>query len=274
MLLWSVLVSLAGAGLAYIRRDLTGNGFWGAVAVGTLIAYFGGWAWFAILAVFFISSSWLTSFKTDAKRDVQQDFAKGRPRDLGQVLANGFLGAILAVLFAAFDQRPVFFIAFLGVMATTTADTWATELGVLGRGRVWSIWSGQLVKAGTSGGVSLVGILAGLAGALTVGLAGEIGVILAAEPIIPVRYPLIAATNGGFFGCMFDSLLGATLQSRYRCTVCQKVTEKNRHCEEECQLVGGWAWMNNDLVNFISSLLGGLVAVLFIMLYLIIQLSH
>lgn len=268
MLLWSLLISLIGAVLAYLRRDLTADGFWGALAVGTITAGFGGWTWFAVLAAFFISSSLLTSFKGNQKRQIEKQFSKTRPRDLGQVLANGGLAALLAVMFAASNQRPVFFVVFLGVMATANADTWATELGVLSRGRVWAIWGGRRVARGTSGGVSLLGTLAGLAGALTIGIVGGVGDFLSQDLTLPMRYSILAAASGGFLGCLIDSLLGATLQARFKCSWCGQVTEKSNHCGGSGEIAGGWPWLDNDLVNAISSFLGGVIAVLTLYLYL------
>lgn len=43
-------------------------------------------------------------------------------------MANGGLGALIAMANALLPS-PVWFYLFTGVMATVTADTWATELG-------------------------------------------------------------------------------------------------------------------------------------------------
>ncbi len=118
------------AGLAYWRGSLSRSGMMGAMLVGTLTFGLGGWVWGILLAIFFVSSSLLSHFKEQEKRTAAEKFDKGHRRDLGQVLANGGLGALVA-LFSAFFPSPLWFPLFIGIMATVTADTWATELGTL-----------------------------------------------------------------------------------------------------------------------------------------------
>ena len=66
---------------------------------------------------------------------------------------------------------------------------------------------------------------------------------------------------GGLFGSLFDSLMGATVQQIYYCDTCQKDTERKIHrCGTVTRPHHGWAWLNNDLVNLISSFGGGLVS--------------
>jgi len=58
-----------------------------------------------------------------------------------------------------------------------------------------------------------------------------------------------------------DSLLGASVQAMYTCPKCAKETEKPIHgCGTPTQHQRGWRWLDNDMVNFISSLIGALVA--------------
>jgi uncharacterized membrane protein len=72
---------------------------------------------------------------------------------------------------------------------------------------------------------------------------------------------LLAATAGGLAGSLFDSLLGATLQAIYWCDACQKETEREVHrCGTDTRLLRGWSWLGNDLVNFLASIMGALVA--------------
>ena len=125
LLLGLVLSALVG-GLGYWRRSLTISGVVGAILVGTLIFGFGGWIWGLLLITFFVSSSLLSHYRRSDKEEVSEKFAKSSRRDLGQALANGGLGAVLAVTFARFPE-PLLFAAFFGVMSTVNADTWATE---------------------------------------------------------------------------------------------------------------------------------------------------
>ena len=62
---------------------------------------------------------------------------------------------------------------------------------------------------------------------------------------------------------MLDSLLGATLQSSYRCPRCEKATESRIHrCGTTAHLTKGIAIVNNDVVNFAATLTGALLGAL------------
>jgi uncharacterized membrane protein len=151
-------------------------------------------------------------------------------------------------------------------MATVNADTWATELGVLNPTPPRLITNGRAVEVGASGGVSLLGTAATAAGALAIGLAAllfDLAGALVSGGESPWRYAWAApvALVGGLVGSLTDSLLGATVQAIYFCPTCAKETEKLLHgCGTTTQHQRGWRWLNNDLVNFISSLVGALAA--------------
>ena len=84
-------------------------------------------------------------------------------------LANGGLGAILAILYSL-RPNPLLFIAFVGAMAAVNADTWSTDIGILSPSPPRLITSGRRVTPGTSGAISLPGTIAALLGALLIGL--------------------------------------------------------------------------------------------------------
>jgi uncharacterized protein (TIGR00297 family) len=273
-LLYGLLLSAAIAYLAYRRGSLSRSGAAGALVVGTLIFDFGGWVWGVLLAVFFVSSSSLSHFKEREKAAVAEKFEKSHRRDIGQVFANGGLGALVAVLSAIVPESAVpdgvWFALFVGVMATVTADTWATELGTLSKAAPRLITTGRVVEVGASGGVSALGTGVSLAGGLLIGLtAGLFGTAAGLLPwsaALPVA--LIGAVSGAA-GSLLDSLMGATVQQIYFCEKCRKETERKVHrCGTTTRPLRGWSWMNNDLVNLISSLGGGLAAVgLFALLF-------
>ena len=108
---------------------------------------------------------------------------------------------------------------------------------------------------GTSGGVTLFGTAVSFLGGLLIGVTAA---LLTGQWTL-----LLAGGVGGLAGSLFDSLLGATVQQIYYCDVCQKETEKKEHCGQPTRPLKGWSWVNNDLVNFSASVVGGLVAVVF-----------
>lgn len=246
--------------LAYWRGSLSRSGALGALLVGTLVYGTGGWQWGVLLALFFVTSSLLSHLKEEEKRVAAEKFDKGHRRDFGQVGANGMLGALIALVSALWPSE-VWYVVFVGIMATVTADTWATELGTLSRRPPRLITTGRVVEVGSSGGVSTLGTVVSFAGALF------IGVIAAILDQRSVPTLAVVAAAAGLAGSLFDSLLGATVQRIYYCEVCQKETERKSHkCGHATRPLRGWSWLNNDLVNLWASLIGGPLAALLYLL--------
>ena len=262
-----LLLSTFIGGLAYWRRSLTASGWLGAVIVGSLTFGFGGWAWGLTLILFFITSSALSHYKEAIKeRRAAEKFAKGGRRDLAQALANGGLGALCAVAYALSGGHPALLAAFAGLMATVTADTWATELGVLSSGSPRLITSGRTVEPGTSGGVSAFGTAASAAGALLIGVALALLLLAEAALLGPARpaawWVVPAALLGGVGGSLIDSLLGATLQAIYRYPDGRETERRLGRDGRPNRFVRGLPWLGNDLVNLISSVGGAAIAAL------------
>jgi uncharacterized protein (TIGR00297 family) len=265
-LICSVLIG----GAAYYKRSLSASGFAAAVAVGTVLYYVGSLAWFGTLIFFFVTSSLLSKWKHRHKAAAESGYAKSGRRDAGQVLANGGLGMLLCIG-SALWPHPWWWFAYVGVLATVTADTWATEIGGLSKAAPRSIISLRPVPAGTSGGVTLLGLAATAAGGLCIGLTAWLLLALNQAQLgdtVPVEAGAVGAAiillglAGGIAGSLTDSLLGAAAQGMYRCPVCGKEIEKNRHCEAAAVPIRGLSWMTNDAVNAVSSMAGGLVSLL------------
>lgn len=265
-----LIIGLIGSGLiaaaAYRSRSLSTSGAWSAVVMGTGFATLGEPVWFACLIAFFASSTVWSKWKRKhrAKAAAEAKYEKTGRRDAGQVWANGGIGLLLCAAYAAFPHAGWLY-AYIGVMAAVNADTWATELGALSRTAPRSITSGKRVAPGTSGAITLLGSMAALAGA------AFIGVVAAALLALPQQtYAAVDALGGaaalvaaaaaaGLAGCFADSLLGATVQAMYRCRVCGSELERAAHCGVAAERVRGFAFMNNDRVNLLSSLLAGVL---------------
>lgn len=253
------LLGLAVSFLAYRAAALDMSGALTATLTGGIIFGFGGIPWAVLLLTFFISSSLLSRAFRQRKGNLSEKFAKSSRRDWGQVLANGALGALLALAWALNGEASYLWWAFLGAMASVNADTWATELGVLNPVPPRSIISGRRVAAGTSGGVSAYGTLASLGGGGLIGLAAALSF-----PASGIWRPLLIGAVAGLAGSLFDSLLGATVQAMFYCPTCDKETERHpmHTCATPTRHLRGWRWLNNDWVNFIASLIGAGTAIL------------
>ena len=248
-------LALAVAWAAWKTGALTGGGAVAAFFVGWATFGFGGIWWAVALLAFFFSSSGLSFLFKRRKQALSEKFSKGKRRDAAQVLANGGLAALLAVVHRWTPSAPWVWAAFCGSLAAVNADTWGTEIGVLSKSPPRSILNGRAVPRGTSGAVSVLGLSASLGGALLLGL-----VAAAASP-----HPLaagLAATVGGFLGAFFDSILGERWQATYFCPACRTETEHHpfHTCGAPTKFIRGWRWLDNDMVNFAAALAGALLA--------------
>jgi uncharacterized protein (TIGR00297 family) len=125
--------------------------------------------------------------------------------------------------------RGLVFAPMLAALAESAADTVSSEVGQVLGGRPRMITTLKLVQPGADGGITFAGTLAGVIAAAIVSAAGTLA--------LGGAIPLFAfATAGGVFGLFFDSLLGATLEQH--------------------------GWLNNDLVNFLSTISSAAFALL------------
>ena len=261
-----LVLSTAIGGLAYWRKSLSVSGWLGAILVGTLTLGFGGWAWGLTLIIFFISSSLLSRYKEQIKeKRAAEKFEKGGRRDFSQTMANGGLSALCAVAYASAGRPTVLLAAFVGLMATVNADTWATELGVLSPHKPRLITTGREVEPGTSGGITLFGSSASALGAALIGVC--LIVLLAIEHGSVTWWVLPAAIAGGFGGAMLDSLLGATYQAIYAYSDGRETERRFDRRGNPTTFVRGWSWLNNDIVNLSSSVGGALIAILVMIVF-------
>ena len=246
--------------LAYRARSLNKSGALAATLVGTIVFGIGGWQWAVLLLAFFITSSGLSRLFKKRKQGLDENFSKGHERDAGQVFGNGGLATAFVLVHALYPESRIGWVGFAAALAAVNADTWATELGVLSARPPRLITKPyQVVEKGTSGGISLTGTLASLAGSALIGL-------LAAS-FYPTAAPVstfLIITLSGLAGSLFDSFLGATVQAMYYCPTDNKETEKHpiHTCGTKTVHIRGWKWLNNDWVNFACGAFGVVIAFL------------
>ncbi|OAV42812.1 hypothetical protein A3850_016395 [Lewinella sp. 4G2] len=216
------------------------------------------------LLVFFGSSTLIGKFLPS--QQVAADDNHGKARNAIQVLANGGLYAIVAILSYLHVLRAdkelgdiilmvpttpddAYYYALYVLAAIATADTWSSEVGQYFSQPTYDLLRGKKVPPGLSGGVSVSGSVAGLAGSFLIALLSLIDPRLTGSQVLMI-------TCAGFLGMLIDSLLGASLQSTYY--------DSQRDLLLDSQLTGstlarGYAWMTNDLVNLLALAIGLLV---------------
>jgi uncharacterized protein (TIGR00297 family) len=255
-------LNAAAALVVLWRGSLDPGGAAAGVVVGTVIFACGGFLFWVILMAFFVSSTALGSVGRRQKESLKKIHQKGGRRDMAQVLANGGVGALCALLYKI-TGSPAWAVGFAVSFASSNADTWASELGVLSRGQPVSILTFRPVTRGVSGGVSILGSTMALAGGLLIGLVFALENL--SRGIVPGGFLLVACfvTVGGFVGSLLDSFLGATVQAQYESVPAEELTELPQGGDgRPNRLVRGLNFFNNDLVNLASCLLASLLGIL------------
>jgi uncharacterized protein (TIGR00297 family) len=231
------------------------------------------------LNVFFLTSSLVSKWNHSQKFDVAQEFAKGSARDTLQVLSNSlpaiFFGSIfftVEFLPTILNAQPVMQIsssswlfASFATVATHTADTWMTEIGITAKSEPRLITNPRkVVPKGTSGGITTKGTTAGMIGALMISSVYLInGLFFSDMDVFLLISRFLLLILFGILGGFIDSLEGATIQGLYYCENCEKITERNLHrCGKKTRFLKGHPLITNDVVNTSSALIAGFFALL------------
>ena len=243
-----ILVTPLIIAFAYKKRALTLDGIFAAIFMDIAISVSLGNFGFTVLITFFVGSIAIDKLKKHYKksrRKIEIDREKrGDCRDVTQVLANGFVSTVAALCYFITENQ-LFVFAFVAALAEAFADTAASGVGFMAK-RVYDIFRFERCENGISGGMSLIGTVAGFVAALLASL-----VAFAFGAVTFVQTLLITAA--AFLGSVFDSLLGSLFQVKYKCKVCSQIIEREQHCGAITERYRGFAFINNDVVNFLST---------------------
>jgi uncharacterized protein (TIGR00297 family) len=207
--LWLLVILLSLAGLSILSYALRALDLLGAVAsffLGLEVALLGGVRWLALMTLFPVLGVVATRIGHRRKKAMRVAEPGEGERGVGNVLGNGLAAALVALaLLLDPVPRAAAAIAFTTAVAAVTADTLASEIGVLAARARSILPPFARAPVGDNGAVSLLGQASALVGAVAIGA----GAIL----LLHLGWAAAAvAAAAGFIGCQIDSVLGATLE--------------------------------------------------------------
>lgn len=227
MINWAYVLILFILGfITYQRKSLDLFGSAVMIIMGIVIIFSAGTNWLLLIILFLVMSLLATKYSKKYKMSLGE--FEGR-RTSKNVISNG----VVACFMAAFGGYYLPFVGgFIGAIATATADTLASEIGVLDQ-NPRLITTFQKVNPGTNGAVSVLGTAVGIAGAAVIGIAAYfLGIMPNALSAI------LVSIISGTVGCFMDSILGALFENQ--------------------------GWITNEHVNLIATVVGAIVGILLI----------
>ena len=232
--LWiqALVVNTVLIALAQRTTLLTRSGWVHAAALGTILWGCLGWSgWLAVVAYLCLGSL-VTKIGFQNKQTRGLAEARGGQRGPENVWGSAAVGAFLALLIGAgVEPHELLLVGFAASFAAKLADTFGSEIGKrFGRTTVL-ITSLRVVPPGTEGAISLEGTLASAAGSIAMTL------VMLALQLVP-SWPVAGLVMlVGLVATLGESLLGALVQDRV-------------------------AWLSNELVNALQTLLAAVLAML------------
>ena len=219
-ILFISIISLIISGIAFFKKVLDQGGSALAFLICFITGTLGHWTWLLLMLIFVGASFLATKFAIVYKKALGVEESDEGTRGGSNVISNGIVPAIVAVCYSLDLLSPEqALVAFTTSIGAATADTMASEIGVLAPEPVLITNPSKKVEPGTDGGVSLEGTTASLLSAVSMSMLSFCAFVLMIgenDPlysVFEVDFLYISAFFG-FFGSIIDSLLGATLENR------------------------------------------------------------
>lgn len=226
-----------------LNKMLTKEGFFHALALATGLWTTLGWRGWTTCVLYLFLGVAVTKVKFQEKEKL--GIAEGRggrrgPENVWGSAATGLACAICSAQGPKFlgISSDLYILGYVASLATKLSDTFASEIGKAYGKTTFLITTLERVPPGTEGAVSAEGTAASVVGGTLISLYGLFVGFIPRKAVPLSIFAAFVATN-------IESVLGATLQGK-----------KNLE------------WMTNEVVNFINTLIGAVVAIVCGMLLL------
>ena len=267
----AVIISVLVAFALFKWNWLTISGALMAWFLAFVVLFLAKWSIFP-LVIFLILGSLAGKIRANAKDG--GDAKQGKARDHWQVLANGGIFMLLAML--AFLNESGWLDSFLGIhtevlrfsetchllalisLSVSCADTLSSDFGRVWGGSPRNIITGKRMIKGVSGGVTGAGFVGAFLGAVSIAIfvfwteLSSLGSSTSLFWIVVVF---------GFMGSVLDSVLGVLFQAKY---LDEKGNQVDSSIGGNRTLAKGYPWVTNDVVNAVTGILMLLVAVMYL----------
>lgn len=208
-------------------RKLTVAGALTGAVIGILIFSGSEYTGIAMLAVFFVLGTAATTWRNKEKYFIKIQQDQSTKRNAGQVLANAGVAALMGILIYFFPEKAgLLRLMMAGSLASATADTLSSELGMVYGRRFYNIITWRKDQRGLDGVISLEGTLIGILGSMLIATIYAIG--------FGWNKSFVVIIVAGTIGNTADSILGALWERKH--------------------------YLNNDAVNFLNTLIAALSA--------------
>ncbi|MEB3339310.1 TIGR00297 family protein [Okeania sp.] len=223
------------------KKLLTPAGIVHAWILGVLIWGSLGWPGYAVVGFYFLVGSGVTRIGMAEKEAAgiaeKREGARGPENVWGSALTAAICAVGVLVINLLYPNHPpienlpsLLILGYVASFSTKLSDTCASEVGKAYGKRTFLITTLQPVSRGTEGAVSLEGTLAGIFASVAIAFLGwAVGLI----NLTGIAFCVIAA----FIATNLESVIGATMQSQF-------------------------AWLTNEVVNIINTLIGAIAAIL------------
>ena len=251
---WIVAIALNTILLTLVavlpKKLLTTAGIIHAWILGVLIWGSLGGRGYLVVAFYFVVGSGVTRIGMAQKEAAgiaeKRSGARGPENVWGSALTAALCAVGILALRLGFAESstasaviPLLLLGYVASFSTKLSDTCASEVGKAYGRRTFLITTLQPVARGTEGAVSLEGTIAGIVGSILIALVGWGAGLIDFSGILWCVLAAFVATN-------LESVIGATLQAEV-------------------------SWLTNEVVNFINTFIGAIVAVGFALAWNSIQ---
>lgn len=236
------------------KHLLTDKAIITSIVCASIIIYCSSFKGFILLFSMFVLLVIADKISKKIRKEKDEITDKTGARDSYQIVANIGIATLMILLFQL-TERETFLIGYVVSLSSALADSFASDLGVLTKGKVFNVLDFKESKKGLSGNISILGLscslLAGILMGIIFGLCYSFNIFL-------IAYIAIL----GFLGSYLDSLLGVLFQVKYKCDKCNIITEKKNHCNKVTKYFSGTKWFDNDVVNFVSNLIVTIISLI------------